>query len=200
MKKVDLKKELKELYAPPREPVLVEVPPMTFLAVDGVGDPNGPEYAAAVEALFAVAYRIKFALKREAELDFTVMPLEALWWADDPTVFAAGNRAEWQWTAMIAQPEEGGPEIVARATEEAGAKKDLPALARLRRDRFEEGHCAQIMHVGPFSEEPPTIAHLEAFMEGQGLQRRGKHHEIYLSDLRRTAPDRLKTIIRQPVA
>ena len=199
MKKVDLKRELKELYAPPREPGLVEVPRMTFLAIDGAGDPNGPEFGAAVEALFPVAYRVKFALKREAEVDYTVMPLEGLWWADDPRVFARGDRAEWRWTAMIVQPDAAG-DVVDRAIEETGAKKDLPALPRLRLDRFEEGRCAQIMHVGPFSEEPPTIRRLEAFIEDQGLKRRGKHHEIYLSDLRRTAPERLRTIIRQPVA
>ena len=99
---------------------------------------------------------------------------------------------------MIVQPDAAG-DVVDRAIEETGAKKDLPALPRLRLDRFEEGRCAQIMHVGPFSEEPPTIRRLEAFIEDQGLKRRGKHHEIYLSDLRRTAPERLRTIIRQPV-
>jgi hypothetical protein len=200
MRKVDLKKELKPLYGPPREPVLVDVPPLTFLAIDGAGDPNGPEYGAALEALFAVSYRIKFALKREAEVDHVVMPLEGLWWADDFAVFASGNRQEWRWTSMIAQPESAGSDLVGRAIEEAGAKKDLQALPRLRLERFQEGRSAQVMHLGPFSEEPPTIHRLEVFIESQGLKRRGKHHEIYLSDLRRTAPDRLKTIIRQPVA
>jgi hypothetical protein len=200
MRKVDRKKELKELYAPPRKPVLVDVPAMPVLAIDGSGDPDDPEYLEAVEALFAVSYRIKFALKREAEVDHVVMPLESLWWADDPAAFAAGRRKDWRWTAMIVQPEEAGPDLIGRATEETGAKKDLPALPRLRTDRFEEGRCVQIMHLGPFSEEPPTIRRLEAFIEEEGLRRRGHHHEIYLSDFRRTAPERLMTVIRQPVA
>ena len=199
MKKIDLKKERKELYSPPRDPVLVDVPPMPFLAIDGAGDPNGPEYGAAVEALFAVSYRVKFTLKRDADVDYTVMPLEGLWWADDYDVFVSGDRREWKWTAMIAQPEEASSDVVDEAIGETAGKKNLPSLPRLRVERFEEGRCAQIMHLGPFSEEPATIRRLEEFIEGQGLDRRGKHHEIYLSDLRRTAPERLRTIIRQPV-
>ena len=200
MKKIDLRKERKELYGPPRDPVLVGVPPMPFLAADGAGDPNGPEFAAAVEALFAVSYRLKFALKRETEVDHAVMPLEGLWWADDHATFAGEDRGAWRRTAMIAQPEAASSALVERATEEAGAKKDLPALPGLRFEVFEEGLSAQVMHLGPFSEEGATIARLEAFIEEQGLTRNGKHHEIYLSDLRRTAPERLRTIIRQPVS
>jgi hypothetical protein len=200
MKKVDLKKERKELYAPPRDPVLVDVPPMPFLAVDGAGDPNGPEFAAAVEALFAVSYRLKFTLKREADVDHVVMPLEGLWWADDPAAFAGEDRGAWRWTAMIAQPESADHALIDRATEETEAKKDLPALPGLRFEVFEEGRSAQVMHLGPFSEEGPTIARLHVFIEDQGLAKSGKHHEIYLSDLRRTAPEKLKTVIRQPVA
>jgi hypothetical protein len=200
MRRVDLKKERKELYAPRRDPVLVDVPPMPFLAVDGAGDPNGPDFAAAVQALFAVSYLVKFALKREAEVDHAVMPLEGLWWADDHAAFAAEDREAWRWTAMIAQPKVADRALIDRATHEAGAKKDLPALPGLRFELFEEGRSAQVMHLGPFSKEGPTIARLEEFIEEQGLTRNGKHHEIYLSDLRRTAPERLRTVIRQPVA
>jgi len=194
----DLKKEQKELYSPPREPVLVDVPPMSFLMIDGQGDPNGVEFMAAIEALYPVAFTLKFSLKAEG-LDFTVMPLEALWWADDPSAFLGGRTSEWKWTAMIRQPDEVTAEQVVAAAEQATKKKDLPALANVRLDRLDEGRCAQVMHVGPYDAERPTIEKVFAFIAAQGLQPRGKHHEIYLSDPKRTAPEKLKTVIRQPV-
>lgn len=200
--KVDLKREHRDLYAAPREPVLVDVPELAFLMVDGRGDPNtAPEYTQAIEALYSVAYTLKFTLKRAAEpFDYTVMPLEGLWWAPDMASFAAGDRSKWEWTAMIAQPDAVTAELVERAVEQASAKKPLPAAARLRLERFDEGRSAQVMHVGPYSAEGPTIERLHAFIAEHGLALRGKHHEIYLGDPRRTAPERLKTIIRQPVA
>lgn len=199
--KVDFKRELRELYGAPREPVLIDVPELAFLMIDGRGDPNtAPEYQQAIEALYSVAYTLKFSLKRSPEpFDYAVMPLEGLWWAPDPSSFSGGDRESWEWTAMIMQPDRVSEELVQGALEEATAKRPLPAAGKLRLERFEEGRSAQVMHLGPYSEEGPTIARLHAFIAEQGLELRGKHHEIYLGDPRRTAPERLRTIVRQPV-
>ena len=200
--KIDFKRELRELYAPGRTPVLVEVPEMAFVMIDGHGDPNTADsYREAIEALYTVSYTVKFALKRgPAEIDFGVMPLEGLWWSADPTVFSTGDKAEWSWTAMIMQPEPVTAEIVEEARHQAAAKKSLPALELLRYERFDEGPAAQVMYVGPYKDEGPTIAALHAFIAEQGCTLTGKHHEIYLGDPRRAAPEKLKTVIRQPVA
>jgi hypothetical protein len=174
---------------------------MAFLMVDGTGDPNtSPEYAQALEALYAASYGAKFKVKRApGGVDYKVMPLEGLWWSDDMAAFLEGKREDWRWMMMIAQPPVVSTIIIDEAVAEAGRKKDLPALARIRFEPFEEGLCAQIMHVGPYSAEGPTIEKLHAFIAEQGYSRRGKHHEIYLGDPRRAAPERLKTVVRQPV-
>jgi hypothetical protein len=203
-RKLDLRRELKPLYAPPLTPVLVEVPELSFLMVDGRGDPNtSPEYREAVAALYAVSYAVKFALKRGPDgIDYAVMPLEGLWWADDMAAFSAERKGEWQWTMMIAQPAVVAPEMVEQAAAEAARKKGLPGASRLRLDRFAEGLCAQVLHVGPYSAEGPTIARLHAFIAEEGYTFGGaqqRHHEIYLNDPMRTAPAKLKTVIRQPV-
>lgn len=197
--KVDLRKELKALYAPPRGKfVVVDVPPLAFLTIDGMGDPNtAPAYREALEALYGIAYTLKFALKRQ-ERDFSVGALEGLWWADDEAVFLAGARDEWHWSMMIAVPDFVTPALVEAARGEIAAKKDLPGVARLRWERFHEGMAVQTLYLGPYAGEGPTIAGLHAYIEGLGKQLHGKHHEIYLSDPRRTAPEKLKTIIRQP--
>ena len=199
--KIDRKRELKELYAPGRSPAMVDVPELLFLMVDGRGDPNtAPEYRAAVEALYAVSYAIKFALKRGPdELDYTVMPLEGLWWADDMSTFATEDKSAWSWTAMIAQPEGVSQAMVDEAVAQAARRKPLPAAPDLRLERFGEGRAAQVMHIGPYAAEGPTIERLHAFIAEQGCERAGRHHEIYLSDPRRTDPAKLRTVIRQPV-
>jgi hypothetical protein len=199
--KVDLKKELANLYNPsPREVVLVDVPPLIFLMMSGAGNPNtSQEYAEAVEALYNVAYTLKFKLKRSGGPDYGVMPLEGLWWADDMTDFTAANKDHWKWTMMIRQPKEVTRELYAQVLDEVKQKKGLPVLNKMRLEQFHEGPSAQIMHIGPYSAEEPTIAKLHAFIEEQGYKRRGKHHEIYLGDPRRTAPEKLRTVIRQPV-
>jgi hypothetical protein len=202
--KIDLRAEHKALYAPPRTPVMVEVPRFTVLMVDGEGDPNvAPSYAEAIEALYSAAYTLKFALKRGPEgIDFAVMPLETLWWADDFADFLSLNKAAWKWTAMLAVPDVITPERFERTVAELGRKKELPALPLLRLEPFAEGRAAQMLYVGPYSDEGPAIAELHAFIRAQGCGfdgRRQKHHEIYLSDPRRTEPAKLKTIIRQPV-
>ncbi len=200
--KVDFKREYKELYTAPREPVLVDVPELAFLMIDGHGDPNtAAEYSQAIEALFTVAYTLKFAIKRAGDgFDYGVMPLEGLWWASDMSSFATVEKSDWEWTAMIMQPDEVTDELVQRALGEAVAKRPLPAAAKLRLERFHEGPSAQVMHVGPYAAEGPTIERLHAFIAERGLALRGKHHEIYLGDPRRSAPEKLKTVIRQPVS
>jgi len=203
MSKIDLKKEFKQLYFPSaKEVTVVDVPPMNFLMIDGRGDPNtAQEYKDAIEALYAVSYTLKFMIKkRTPQRDYVVMPLEGLWWADDMSRFDLKNKGSWSWTAMIMQPEFITEELVAQAREEVAGKKDLPALSKLRFERFHEGLAAQILHIGPYSAEGPTIEKLHSFIEEHGYEVKGKHHEIYLSDPRRVAPEKLKTVIRQPIA
>lgn len=201
MEKRDLKRELKHLYAPSAKAVeAVEVPAMTFLMVDGEGDPNhAPAYAEAVEALFALSYALKFTVKRgPLAVDYGVMPLEGLWWADDMAAYTTGDRSTWKWTMMIMQPDLVDAALVEEAIGTT-AKKKLAALPRVRFERFEEGLAAQTMHIGPFSEEGPTIARVHDFIAASGRAPAGKHHEIYLSDIRKAAPATWKTVIRQPM-
>ncbi len=201
MKKIDLKKELKQLYlASAKQVVQVEVPAFRYLMIDGVGDPNtSAEYAQAVEALFSVAYTAKFMVKKSnQQIDYAVMPLEGLWWADDMSAFVSNDKASWKWTMMIMQPDFVADEMVLAAISEVRSKKKLPAINKLRLENFAEGLCAQILHVGPFTDEGPTIARLHAFIDAN-CELSGKHHEIYLSDIRRAAPSKWKTIIRQPM-
>lgn len=201
MDTLDLKKTYKELFTPPsKAPVLVDVPSLRFLMIDGQGDPNtSPEYEAAVQTLYSVAYSLRFALKKAGILDYGVPPLEGLWWAADMAAFLAADRAAWQWTMLILTPDQVTRDWFDRAVTEARAK-GAPAVDRLRLDAYTEGRSAQIMHLGPYSAEGPTIQRLHAFIEAEGYALRGKHHEVYLSDPRRTAPDKMKTILRQPVA
>jgi hypothetical protein len=202
LRKADYRKELKELYAPPaREVVEVEVRPLSFLMVDGQGDPNtAPAYQEAVEALYAVAYALKFMVKRgPLAVDYKVMPLEGLWWAEEMSQFSMADKEQWLWTSMIMQPDLVDAAYFEGAVAQVQKKKDLPALGRMRLERYREGLSAQIMYVGPYADEAPTIDRLHQYIAERGYQRRGKHHEIYLSDPRRTAPERLKTVIRQPM-
>ena len=202
-KKLDFKRELKELYGPRAGgPVIVDVPELLFLRVDGMGDPNtSRDYREAVEALFAVSYRVKFAVKRSADgIDYGVMPLEGLWWVDDMSTFPLDDKSGWSWTAMIMQPDVVTDELVRRSIAEASKKKPLPAATKLRLERFGEGLAAQVLHLGPYSAEGPMIERLHAFVAEAGYRPSGKHHEIYLSDPSRADPAKLRTIIRQPVA
>ena len=201
MRKVDLKKELKQLYQPSAKEVLaVEVPPFQFLMIDGEGDPNtSAAYAEAVEALFSVSYTVKFMVKKAASVDYGVMPLEGLWWADDLSVFAPGDKSKWKWTMMIMQPSFVPSSTIDAALGDVRKKKASSAVDRLRFTTFAEGSCAQVLHVGPFSTEGPTIERVHAFIDAR-TARRGKHHEIYLSDIRRADPAKWRTIIRQPMA
>lgn len=179
----------------------VDVPEMNYLMLDGSGDPNTSSgYAQAVEALFSVSYTAKFMARQAPQaVDYAVMPLEGLWWAEDLSAFATNDRRGWQWTMMVMQPPVVTAELLAQAISAVQRKKNLPGLQKLRISAFSEGRCAQVLHVGPFTEEGPTIERLHRFITAKGALR-GKHHEIYLSDIRRAAPANWKTIIRQPMA
>ena len=201
MSKVDHKKELSQFYKPSAKYVVeVMVPTMSYLMIDGHGDPNTtPAYAEAVETLFSVSYTAKFALKRSTpSIDYAVMPLEGLWWAEDHTVFESNDRKNWKWTMMIMQPPVVTAQTVEAAIDAVGRKKTLTALSKLRFEDFREGRCAQTLHIGSFDEEAPTIQRIHDYILARG-RLSGKHHEIYLSDIRRADPTRWKTIIRQPM-
>jgi hypothetical protein len=201
MEKIDLKKDFKFLYqASAKEVALVEVPSMNYLMVDGEGDPNTvPAYADAVEVLFMVSYAIKFMLKKSAlAIDYGVMPLEGLWWADDMSKFSSSDKSNWKWTAMIMQPAFVTPEMIVKAIADVKEKKSPRAIAKLRQAYLTEGRCAQILHIGPFSAEGPSIEKVHQFIAARG-RLSGKHHEIYLSDIRKADPSKWKTIIRQPM-
>lgn len=202
-KKIDFRKKLKHLYRPsPKKVEIVDVPRMHFLMADGKGDPNtSKEFQEAVDALFSLSYTIKFMVKKgELALDYGVMPLEGLWWTDDMDKFNVGNKEDWKWSLMIMQPEFVDMKLIDEAVEQLKKKKDLPALSSVHFEVFAEGKAAQIMHIGPFSEEGPTIEKIDSFIEEIGSQQVGKHHEIYLSDIRRAAPEKWKTIIRHPIS
>lgn len=203
MAALDLKRQRRDLYAPPAtEPRAVDVPPMRYLAIDGAGDPNvAPAYAEAVEALFTLAYALKFRCKRATPpFEYVVMPLEGLWWLPDNEAFDPARKDRLSWTLLIRQPDEIGETLVEEVRREAARKKAAPALDRVRLLTLHEGPCAQILHRGPFDDEGPTVARLHDFIAARGATLRAKHHEIYLSDMRRVAPAKLRTIIRQPFA
>jgi hypothetical protein len=201
MPKTDFKKTLKHLYNPPRSFTIVEVPAMQFLMIDGHGDPNSAQsYQDAVEALYAVAYRCKFASKRALDRDYVVPPLEGLWWAADMSTFVTRDKGAWDWTMMIMQPDWIGGDVLAEAVQQVAQSKDLPALPKLRMETYHEGLSVQITYIGPYDAEGPVLAQLHGeFLPQNDLAEAGKHHEIYLSDPRRTAPEKLKTVLRQPV-
>lgn len=202
MSKLDLRRELKEFYAASAEkPKIVEVPKGKFLAITGRGEPGGPAYTAALNALFSVAYTLKFKAKAAGN-DFTVMGLEGLWWWDDPSITDLANappREEWNWKSMIRQPDFVTEDMVDEVRREVRDKKMIKEVDLIKLETFDEGLSAQIMHVGPYSEEGPTIKKLHGFIKENGYKMRGLHHEIYMSDPRRVPPERWKTIIRQPI-
>lgn len=198
--KADFKRELGEFYAARRSPAIVEVPELALVMIDGHGDPHtSGEYRDAVPALFSVSYAARFALKRAGVIDFAVLPLEGLWRASDTSAFSIGDKSAGDWTMLIMQPDEVTAEVLADATIRAAAKVPVRALERLRLERFAEGLAAQVLHLGPYRAEGPTIANLHAFIAEQGREPADKHHEIYLGDPRRSAPEKLNTIIPQPM-
>ena len=192
------------LYRATNSPQLVTVPRLRFLSVDGHGDPNtSPAYADVVWALYAVAYAAKLAVKEVGGPDFEVSPLEGLWSAEDLSSFRTGDKPDWDWTLMIRQPDAVTSDLVERLVEEAATDQQMPAARGLRLKTFEEGPAAQVLHIGPYVAEGPTVTRLHQFIREQGFSFDGhvhKHHEIYLDDPGRTAPGKLRTIIRQPYA
>lgn len=202
MPKLDPKRLFKDLFSPPATQVVaVNVPQFAFFMVDGAGDPNGSAaFQDATEALYALSYALKFARKKtNPEQDYAVMPLEGLWWSADLDSFDLSRRQDWLWTLMIMQPPRLTDEQFAELVEQTASKKPLPALSQVRFETFDEGLSVQTLHRGPYSAEAATVQRLHAWATGQGYGLRGRHHEIYLSDPRRTAPEKLKTIIRQPI-
>lgn len=201
-KKIDYKQQLKEFYKPKTEPVIVRVPEYNFLMIDGENaEESNPQFQQAIEALFSVSYKIKFLSKQELDRDYTVMPLEGLWWADDMDDFLNGRKERWKYTLMIFQPDFIRKEFITNAIQITKTKKDNPSLDLLRFEQYEEGDSAQVLHIGPFAEEHGNITKLHNMISESGGSFNGqvqKHHEIYLSDFRKTAPEKLRTVIRQP--
>tara|TARA_Y100000758_G_scaffold230888_1_gene167771 strand:+ start:72 stop:680 length:609 start_codon:yes stop_codon:yes gene_type:complete len=202
MEKIDYKKELKHLYRSSAKKVeVVEVPKMNFLMIDGDGGPNHPTFQNAIEVLFPLSYTLKFMIKKsDIGIDYGVLPLEGLWWADDMSSFIKDKKDDWKWTLMIMQPELITNEMVVEAVNQVRVKKNPTSLPLVRFESINEGKVAQIMHIGPFSEEGPTVQKLHSFIKDSGKKIIGKHHEVYLSDIRRAAPEKWKTIIRQPMS
>ncbi len=202
--KIDFKKELKELYTPSAKEIsVVRVPKLKFLSIEGKikqkeKPDTSPEFREAIEALFLVAFKIKFTAKKELATDYTVMPLEGLWWAKDMSKFSLDDKSAWLWKVLIMQPDFIAKEIFQKAVNELKAKKNLPGLGKIKLEILDEGLSAQILYIGPFSTEKSTIQKIHDFIQAQGGSLTQKHHEIYLSDPRKTPPEKLKTIIRQP--
>ena len=201
MTKIDFKKTMKEFYNPPKKFGTVDLPEMQFIMVDGHGDPNtAQEYTEAVEALYAVAYKMKFISKKTLEKDYVVPPLEGLWWAEDMNTFITRDKSAWDWTMMIMVPDWITVEIFDDAIEQVRKKKALASLDKVRLEKYHEGLSVQIMHVGSYDDEGPILAKMHnEFIPENGYVENGKHHEIYLSDPRRVAPEKLKTVLRQPL-
>ena len=201
MTKIDFKREFKHLYSPPKGKFsIVDVPAMVFLMVDGVGYPVGnPSYEQALQILYGVSYGLKFASKSQGK-DYVVPPLEGLWWMEDMSQFSIEKKDEWEWMMMILQPEWVTRDMLDAVISDVAQKKDLPSMDKLRFEIYHEGLSVQTFYVGSYSEEGPTITSMHSFVEKEGYLLRGKHHEIYLYDARKTAPEKLKTVIRQPIS
>ena len=200
MEKIDYRLKYKNLLQPKAGKVeFLLIPPMKYLMIDGQGNPNtSPDYVDAVSALYSIAYTLKFKIKKTRAIDYNLLALEGLWWMDDMNLFSTETKDQWKWTMMIAQPDFITQEDITTAIDEAGRKKPNPALARIRFEVFDEGQCVQIMHIGPYADEKPNIDLLHQAIADKGYKLSGKHHEIYLGDPRKSAPEKLKTIIRQP--
>jgi DNA-binding PadR family transcriptional regulator len=199
MAKKDYKKIYKALYKPGKAPEVVDVPEFKFLMIDGVGDPNTAQsYQDAVGALYKLAYGIRFYM-RDQGVDFGVMPLEGLWWVEDLNEFSYDDKGNWHWTMMIMQPEGVTAEVVETVREQVREKHNPPGLDKIRFEAYHEGTSVQMMHVGPYADEPPNIEKMHAFMAEQGYEPHMKHHEIYLKDPNRSKPENLLTVLRHPV-
>ncbi|MFE9956853.1 GyrI-like domain-containing protein [Micromonospora sp. NPDC005299] len=200
--KTDFRKTLDAYQARQGRFRVVDVPDMSYLMIDGHGDPNtSPAFVEAVEALYPVAYKLKFASKRDLERDYVVPPLEGLWWAEDMSSFtSARDKSRWDWTLMLMVPDWIDQAMVGAAVEQARAKNRPARLDDVRLEPLSEGRCVQTLHVGSFDDEAVVLSHLHhEVIPAQGFRMAGTHHEIYLSDFRRVAPEKQRTILRQPV-
>ena len=202
MDKIDFKKTLDSYQAKRGVFRLVEVPPLHYLMIDGHGDPNtSPAFAEAIETLYPIAYKLKFASKQGLGRDYVVPPLEGLWWADDMDAFSNRDKSQWDWTLLLLVPDWIDQAMVDAAVEQVAAKDPPVRLGDVRFELLDEGLCVQTLHIGSFDDEGPVLQRLhEEFIPSQGLTPTGHHHEVYFSDFRRTAPDKLRTLLRQPVA
>ncbi|MDR0373493.1 MAG: GyrI-like domain-containing protein [Nitrososphaerota archaeon] len=199
MDKIDFKKELKFLYNPSAKEVsIVDVPGMNFLLIEGEGAPSSQQYIDAVQTLYPLAYSLKFMVKKSKGVDYGVLPLEGLWWVQDMTQFSVDRKDKWRWTAMIMQPKYITQTDFKNVVEQ-GKQKNLPAIDKVQFELFHEGKAAQIMHLGPYSAEATNIQKLHETIKSNGQQLSGKHHEIYLNNPNKTTPEKLKTILRQPM-
>ncbi|WP_120005262.1 GyrI-like domain-containing protein [Nesterenkonia muleiensis] len=201
--KIDLKKTLDSYRAKRDEFRVLNLPESRYLMIDGHGDPNtSSAYADALKTLYPVAYKLKFASKRTLGRDYVVPPLEGLWWAENMDSYtSARDKSQWNWTMMLMTPGWIDQQMVHTAIEEVSAKDSPLRLADIRWESLSEGRCVQTLHIGPYDDEAAVLAHLHhEFIPKNGLRTVGKHHEIYLSDPRRTAPEKLRTILRQPVS
>jgi len=203
VKKVDFKKELKYLFSPStEEPEIIKVPSFKYIMIDGEGDPNNnKEFGEKIGVLYGLSYTIKFMLKQDKKdpMDYVVLPLSALWCADDITAFAEGRKQEWKWTLMVMQPDRVTKAIYEEAKQKLIKKKNPPYIDDAYFQIYKEGQSAQLMHLGPYKDEGPNIKRLHEFFKEKGFTFNGRHHEIYLSDPRKCVPAKMKTIIRQPV-
>lgn len=211
MNKLDYKKEYKNLYMPSTDPIIIEVPEITYIMVDGKGDPNDPngQYQQALEILYGLSFTIKMSKMKQKQpegyFEYVVPPLEGLWWKEDEVFDGMNNidKTRFHWISMIRQPEFVTNEVFLWAKQELQQKRPELDLTKVKLQTIKEGTCAQLMHIGPYDEEPKSIKILNQFIENQNYQldisNQRKHHEIYLSDPRRTKPENLKTVIRHPI-
>ncbi|WP_240792235.1 GyrI-like domain-containing protein [Salinibacterium sp. dk2585] len=201
MEKIEFTKTLASYRAARDAVTVVDVPKMRYLMVDGHGDPNSAGFITAIEALYPVAYALKFYSRATLERDYVVPPLEALWWADDMSAFTtARDKSKWHWTVMLMLPEWIDEAEVPRQVERVRAKRAAARLDDVRLGSLDEGRCAQVLHVGAFDDEGGILRQMhEEYLPQHGLRPSGRHHEIYLSDFRRVAPEKQRTILRQPV-
>jgi hypothetical protein len=198
--KIDFKKTQKFYYSPPKKFEIIEIPDRQYLMIDGIGEPGGERYTNALEALYPAAYKIKFTSKVALERDYVVPPLEGLWWADDMNAFIRRDKSVWKWTMMIMVPDWITKEMYQTAVSIVGEAKNPISLNKLRLESYHEGLSVQILHLGSYEDETPVLADLHNnFIPNNNLKERGHHHEVYLSDPRRVAPEKLKTVLRQPV-
>jgi len=197
---VDFKKEMKAFYQPSTSPALIDVPEMSFIMLTGAGHPDSDLFQETIQTLYSVAFTIKFSLKKQKSgNEYVVPPLEGLWWTAGESVFDINNKDNWAWTMMIMQPDFITKDVFQAGIEEIRKKKNPSLLDKVTFEKYHEGLSVQLMHIGPYSEEPANIKKMHDFAAEFGFTLHGKHHEIYVGDPRRTAPDRLKTVLRQPI-